>query len=164
MKEIVCVDNNWGIGKSNELLYHIPEDMKFFKEKTVGNVVVMGLATLLSFPKSEPLKDRVNIVLCDDKEFKKDGVILVGSIEELFEVLKRYDTDTVYVIGGASVYAQLLPYCDTVYVTKVDSSKEADKFFPNLDEDENWMMVKEGETLESKGFKYKFTKYKNIQD
>jgi dihydrofolate reductase len=136
--------------------------MKFFKEKTIGNVVVMGLATLKSFPGGKPLKDRVNVVLCDDPSFARDDIVKVDSIEHLFEVLKRYKTDIVYIIGGASVYAQLVPYCDTVYVTKVDASQEADKFFPNLDEDEDWACVKEGEIQEYNGIKYKFTTYKNI--
>ena len=162
MKAIVCVDKNWGIGKGQDLLYHIPEDMKFFKEKTIGNVVVMGLATLKSFPGGKPLKDRVNVVLCDDPSFDRDDIVKVDSIEHLFEVLKRYKTDIVYIIGGASVYAQLVPYCDTVYVTKVDASQEADKFFPNLDKDEDWACVKEGEIQEYNGIKYKFTTYKNI--
>ncbi len=162
MKAIVCVDNNWGIGKDNDLLYHIPADMKFFKEKTIGNIVVMGLATLKSFPGGNPLKDRVNIVLCDDPDFNRDDIIKCGSIEELFEILKRYNTNNVFVIGGASVYAQLVPYCDTVYVTKVNQSKEADKYFPNLDEDSDWACVKEGETQEHNGINYKFTTYKNI--
>ncbi len=77
MKTIVCVDNNWAIGCSNDLLYHIPADMKHFKEKTMGNVVVMGLATLLSFPNRKPLKDRVNIVLCDEPDFQCENTIIV---------------------------------------------------------------------------------------
>ena len=164
MKTIVCVDNNWAIGCSNDLLYHIPADMKHFKEKTMGNVVVMGLATLLSFPNRKPLKDRVNIVLCDDPDFQCENTIIVSSLEELFEELERFDTDTVYVIGGASVYAQLLPYCDTAYITKVDAESPADKFFPNLDEDENWVMAKESEKFEYNGLSYKYTVYTNIKD
>jgi dihydrofolate reductase len=161
MKEIVCVDNNWGIGCANRLLYHIPADMKYFKEKTIGNVVVMGLATLLSFPGGEPLKDRVNIVLCDDENFRKDNVILVSSLDELFDELKKYDSDSVYVIGGASVYAQLLPFCDTAYVTKVDAERPADKYFTNLDETENWIETERSEEMEYNGLRYVFTEYKN---
>lgn len=163
MKTIVCVDNNWGIGSANDLLYHIPDDMKFFKEKTIGNVVVMGLATLKSFPGEAPLKDRVNIVLCDDKSFHRDDVIICDSLESLFTCLERYKTDSVYVIGGASVYAQLLPYCDTAYVTKVNDSKPADKYFPNLDENEDWVCVRESESFDYKGTEYKFTKYRTVE-
>lgn len=162
MKAIVCVDEGWGIGYKNQLLYRNPVDMKFFKEKTIGNVVVMGLNTLKSFPGGNPLKDRVNIVLCNDPEFSQEGVTIADSIESLFEILKRYDTNTVYIIGGASVYAQLVPYCDTVYVTKVEGKKEADAFFPNLDEDENWVCAKQTETQEHNELKFKFTTYKSI--
>ncbi len=161
MKTIVCVDNNWAIGSSNDLLYHIPGDMQFFKQKTTGNIVVMGLATLRSFPGGRPLKERVNIVLCDDPSFECDGTIIVSSIDELLEALKSYDSDSVYIIGGASVYAQMLPYCDTAYITKVDSESPADKFFPNLDLTEGWEMTEESEEHVYKDLKYRFTVYKN---
>ncbi len=164
MKAIVCVDDNWAIGSGNDLLYHIPEDMKFFKSKTIGNVVVMGMATFLSFPNQKPLVDRTNIVLSDDPDFNPDGVTVVRSMDELFTLLGRFEKDTVYVIGGASIYAQLVPYCTTVYVTKVKASQPADKFFPNLDKDENWILTKQGEELEYKGLKYSFTKYTNVEN
>ncbi|MBR0112265.1 MAG: dihydrofolate reductase [Clostridia bacterium] len=159
MKTIVCVDKAWGIGSANDLLYHIPDDMKFFREKTMNSVVVMGLATLKSFPGGNPLKNRVNIVLCDDPDFRKEGVILCGSIDELIQTLDDYDTDSVFIIGGASVYAQMLPYCDTAYVTKVDAVSPADKYFPNLDEIPGWECVCESEENEYEGLKFKFTKY-----
>lgn len=162
MKAIVCVDKNWGIGSANELLYHIPEDMKFFKHKTMGNVVIMGQATFLSLPNQQPLSDRVNIVLCDDENWSAPGIVVCHSLDELFEHLKRYDTKTVFVCGGASIYAQLMPYCDTAYVTKVDSCKPADKFFPDLDKDENWVLAREKEEMEYKGIRYRFTTYKSI--
>ena len=164
MKAIVCVDKNWAIGSGNDLLYHIPEDMKFFKSKTIGNVVVMGMNTFLSFPNQKPLVDRTNIVLSDDPSFNPEGVTVVRTMDELFNLLKRYDTNTVYVIGGAMMYAQLVPYCSTVYVTKVDASQPADKFFPNLDKDENFVLARDGEEMEYNGLKYKFTKYRNIED
>lgn len=160
MKTIVCVDNNWAIGNSNDLIYRIPDDMKFFKNKTVGNIVVMGLATLKSFPGGKPLKDRINIVLCDDPDFKCDGAIIVSSVNELLGKISEYDSDSVYIIGGASVYAQMLPYCDTAYITKVDSESPADKYFPNLDETEEWELTEESPEYEYNGLKYKFTVYK----
>jgi len=164
MKAIVNVDKNWGIGSDNNLLFPIPADMKFFKEKTIGNVIVMGRKTLDSFPGGRPLVDRVNIVLTNDKDFQREGVHVVHSVEELMLELERYGKAAIYVVGGASVYELLLPYCDTAYVTKVNAEKEADKFFPNLDNDENWMCVRESEINEHNGIEYKFTKYKNIQD
>ena len=162
MKTIVNVDNNWGIGLGDSLINHIPADMNFFKEKTTGNVVVMGKSTFLTFPGKKALPDRVNIVLTTDKSWSAPDVIVCHSIEELFEQLKRYDTNTVYVIGGSSVYEQLLPYCDTAYVTKVDNEKQADKFFPNLDDNDGWVMARESENMEHKGVNFKFTTYKSI--
>lgn len=160
MKAIVNVDNNWAIGMGDSLLNHIPADMKFFKEKTTGNVVVMGRATFLTFPGPKALPNRVNIVLTTDKSWSVPDVIACHSTEELFEQLKRYDSNTVYVIGGSSVYEQLLIYCDTVYVTKVDTAKPADKFFPNLDNMSDWELAFEGDEQEHKETKFKFTTYK----
>ncbi len=164
MKTIVCVDREWGIGSANELLYSIPEDMKYFREKTLDNVVVMGLATLKSFPGENPLKRRVNIVLCDDPAFEKEGVTICASIDEVLETVKQYDTDSVFIIGGASVYAQMLPYCDTAYITKVDCARPADKYFPNLDEMPEWECVYEGEEKEYGELKFRFTEYKKTSD
>ena len=160
MKTIVTVDKNWGIGIGNELLNPISADLKFFKKKTTGNVVVMGKATFLSFPGKKALPNRVNIVLTTDKSWSAPDVIVCHSLDELFEQLKRYDTDTVYVIGGTSVYEQLLPYCNTAYVTKVETAKPADKFFPNLDADNAWECVFEDEAMTEKDVQFKFTTYK----
>lgn len=160
MKAIVNVDNNWAIGLGNELINHISADMKFFKTKTTGNVVVMGRKTFLSFPGPRALPNRVNIVITTDESWSAPDVIVCHSIDELFVQLERYDTNTVYVIGGASVYEQLLPYCDTAYVTKVNTSKPADKYFPNLDEKEEWELVEDGEIMEQNGIEFKFTTYK----
>ncbi len=160
MKTIVNVDKNWGIGIGSELLNPISADLKFFKQKTTGNVVVMGKATFLSFPGKKALPNRVNIVLTTDKSWSAPDVIVCHSLDELFEQLKRYDTDTVYVIGGTSVYEQLLPYCNTAYVTKVETAKPADKFFPNLDADNAWECVFEDEAMTEKDVQFKFTTYK----
>lgn len=162
MKAIVNADINWAIGMGDSLINHIPADMKFFKEKTTGNVVVMGRSTFLTFPGQKALPNRVNIVLTTDKSWSVPDVITCHSTDELFEQLKRYDSDTVYVIGGSSVYEQLLPYCDTAYVTKVDSSKPADKYFPNLDEMPEWKIVSEGEKQEHKDVTFRFVTYSKI--
>lgn len=160
MKAIVNVDNNWAIGNGDSLLNHIPEDMKFFKEKTTGNVVVMGRATFMTFPGPRALPNRVNIVLTKDESWSAPDVIVCHSLDELFIQLERYDTNTVYAIGGSSVYEQLLPYCNTAYVTKVDTAKPADKFFPDLDKSEEWKIECEGEEKEHNGVKFRFTTYK----
>ena len=142
MKLIVNVDSNWAIGKDNKLLVNIPQDMKFFRETTTGKIVVMGRKTLESFPGGQPLKNRVNVVLTKEKGYRVKGATVVHNLEELLEELERYASEDIYVIGGDSVYRQLLPYCDMAYVTKTNYIYHADTYFPNLDEDPEWEMTK----------------------
>ncbi|MCF2681557.1 dihydrofolate reductase [Faecalicatena contorta] len=142
MNLIVAVDRNWAIGKENKLLVSIPQDMKFFREQTTGKVVAMGRKTLESFPGGQPLKNRVNIVLTSDPEYHVNGVIAVHTIKEMMEELKKYESEDIFVIGGESIYRQLLPYCHRAYVTRIDHAYDADTYFPNLDEDPQWKMTK----------------------
>lgn len=160
MRAILHADREWGIGKSNGLMFSIPADMKFFRETTTGNVVVMGSNTLNSFPGGRPLKNRTNIVLYPGGE-KRDDCTVVSSLEELFEEIKKYDGDSVYVIGGAMMYKTLLPYCDEVLVTKVDAVGGADAYFENLDENENFELVYRSDDVETNGYKVNFCTYKN---
>lgn len=160
MKAILHADREWGIGKNNGLMFSIPADMKFFKETTIGNVVVMGSNTLKSFPGGKPLKDRVNIVLWPDGE-KRDGCTVVFSLDELFEEIGKYHKNSVYVIGGAMMYKTLLPYCDEVLVTKVDAVGMADTFFENLDKNEDFSLIYESVPVETNGYTIRFTTYKN---
>ena len=160
MRAILHADKNWGIGKSNGLMFKIPADMKFFKQTTTGNVVVMGSNTLKSFPGGNPLKDRINIVLYPGGE-KREDCTVVGSLDELFSEIKKYDPEKVFVIGGAMMYKTLLPYCSEVLVTKVDAVGDADAFFENLDENKNFELVYESEPQETNGYYVKFTTYKN---
>ena len=159
MKAILSADKNWGIGYQNRLLARIPSDMKFFRETTTGNVVVMGRKTLESFPNGMPLKNRTNIVLTGNPEYDVKYAVIVHSQEELLEELKKYDTDHVYIIGGESVYRMMLPYCDTVYVTKIDRAFQADTFFPDLDEMDEWVMTEESEEQTCFDLEFTFTKY-----
>ena len=146
MNIIVCVDANWGIGYKNELLVRIPSDQKFFRETTTGKVVVMGRKTLDSFPQGKPLKNRTNIVITSNKELeKRDEEIYVNSVEECLELLKNYNDDDIYIIGGASIYKQFLPYCSKALVTRVDREFSADTYFPNLDKDPEWKITKESD-------------------
>ena len=161
MKAILPADKNWGIGKNNGLMFRIPADMKFFKETTIGNVVVMGSNTLKSFPNGKPLKDRINIVLYPDGEDREDCKI-VHSLNELFDEIKKYPTEKIYVIGGQMMYKTLLPYCEEVLVTKVDAEGDADAFFENLDKNDNFKLVYESEPVETNGYFVKFTTYKNL--
>lgn len=160
MKAIVCVDKNWGIGKKNDLLFHLPADMKYFREKTLNKVVVMGSNTLKSFPGGNPLKNRTNIVLYPGGE-KRDDCIVADSMGELSETLKNYDTDDVFIIGGAMFYRTMLPYCSEVFVTKVEEDGGAEVFFENLDKLPEWKCVKEGELNSDNGHDFRFTVYKN---
>lgn len=160
MNIIVAADRNWAIGLHNKLLVSIPSDMKFFRETTTGKVVVMGRKTLESFPGGQPLKKRVNIVLTRDKGYQVKDAIVVHTLEELLEELKKYDSDDIYVIGGESVYRQLLPYCDTALVTRIDHEYQADTFFPDLDAMEEWQLVGESDEQTYFDLEYVFTKYK----
>ncbi len=159
MKAILSADRNWGIGNGNKLLVSIPSDMKFFRQTTTGKVVVMGRKTLESFPNGQPLKNRINIVLTGNKDYTAKGAVTVHSQEELLDILKQYDTEDIYIIGGESVYRMMLPYCDTVFVTKIDRTFQADTFFPNLDEMEEWEMTEEGEEQTCFDLEFRFTKY-----
>ncbi len=160
MKAIVAVDIKWGIGKNNDLLFSIPEDMKFFREKTANKVVCMGYNTLLSFPNSKPLKNRVNIVLAPN-DVERDDCIIVHSLDELFTELKKYNDDDIFVIGGAMFYRTMVDYCSEVYVTKVDADGEATVFYPNLDEKDNFTLVYTSNDVYTNNYKINFTTYKN---
>lgn len=160
MKAIVAVDKNWGIGKKNDLLFKLPLDMDYFRKTTLNKVVVMGSNTLKSFPNGKPLKNRINVVLYPGGE-KRDDCVIVDSIDELREVLKSYDTNDVFVIGGAMFYRTMLPYCSNVFVTKVDADGEAEVFYENLDELEGWECINSGTPINDNGYVIRFTEYKN---
>jgi len=159
MNLIAAVDKNWAIGLNNKLLVSIPEDMKFFRQTTTGKVVVMGRKTLESFPNGLPLKNRINIVLTKDRNYQKKDAIIVYSMEELLEELKKYPTEDVYVIGGESIYRQLVDYCDVAHITKIEYEYEADAWFPNLDEMENWEVTADSEEQTYFDLEYYFYKY-----
>ena len=141
MNAIAAVDANWAIGNKNRLLTSIPADMKFFREKTMGHVVVMGRKTLESFPNGLPLKNRVNIVLTANRSYKVKDAIIVHTKEELLEELKKYDSNELYVIGGGSIYEMLIPY------------------FPNLDQMDDWEMTEVSEEQTCFDLEYVFAKY-----
>ena len=163
MNLIVAVDKNWAIGKGNKLLVSIPQDMKFFRETTMGKVVVMGRKTLESFPGGQPLKKRVNIVLTKDKNYDVKDAIVVHSVEELLDELKKYNEEDIYVIGGESIYRQLLPYCKLAHVTKIDHAYEADTYFPNLDEMEDWEVTGVSDEQTYFNLEYEFVRYERVK-
>ncbi|MDD4372047.1 MAG: dihydrofolate reductase [Anaerostipes sp.] len=159
MNLIVNADKNWGIGKNNELLVHIPNDMKMFRETTTGHVVVMGRKTLESFPGGKPLPKRTNVVLTTDMEYEAKGAQIVHSKEELMEFLASYDENDIYIIGGESIYRMMLPYCKRAIVTKLDYAYDADTFFPNLDELQDWKVSAESEEQTYFDVEYTFMEY-----
>ena len=158
MKAIVAVSKNWGIGKENSLLFHIPEDLKFFKAMTLNKVVVMGRKTLESLPGGKPLKERTTIVLSSSMK-ECEGVIVAKDTYELNKIISGYDTDDVMICGGEQIYKLLLPLCDTAYVTKIERDAEADKFFPNLDSLPEWKLTGKSEEKEHNAIKFTFNTY-----
>lgn len=163
MNLIVAVDKNWAIGCGNQLLVSIPADMKFFRETTTGKVVAMGRKTLESFPGGQPLKNRTNIVLTSDKSYRVSDSIIVHTAEDMLAELKKYNSADIFVIGGESVYRQLLPYCDTAYVTKIDHAYAADTYFPDLDADANWRLAGISEEQTYFDLEYVFARYEQVK-
>lgn len=166
MKAILSADLNWAIGCNGDLLQRIPDDIKYFREMTLGKVVIMGRKTYESLPSRAPLKDRINIVLTTNNCFQDDRFIVCCSLDELFETLKNYSPEDIFIIGGQAVYTQLLPYCTEVYVTKIDKAYKADKYFPNLDEHKDWKCELIGEANSHNDVEFRFCKYinKEIKD
>lgn len=159
MNLIVAVDKNWAIGNKNELLVRIPADQRFFREETTGKVIIMGRRTLESFPQKKPLPNRTNIVISRKADYKVDGATVVGSIEEALELVKEYKSEDVFVIGGDSIYHQMLPYCDVAHITKIDYAYEADTYFPNLDEMPDWKITEQSDEQTYYDLEYWFIKY-----
>ncbi|MBQ5746612.1 MAG: dihydrofolate reductase [Clostridia bacterium] len=157
MNLIVAIDKNNGIGKNGDLLCHLSADLKHFKEVTTGKTVVMGYNTLISLPKSAPLKNRRNIVLYE-KDIEIEGAEVCHSIEELMELIKGLDSDEVFVIGGAMVYTTLMPYCEKLYITHIDRAFDADRFLPEIKESE-WEVLDATETMEENGLPFRYVTY-----
>ncbi len=155
MNLIVAVDQNWAIGKDGDQLVYLKEDLKRFRTLTSGHTVILGRKTLATFPGGRPLKNRRNLILSRNPQFQAEGAEVFASVEEL---VQQADGDA-FVIGGASVYEQLLPYCDTAYITKIHAAFPADTYFPDLDKSEEWEIVEESESLEQDGIAYHYVTY-----
>ena len=169
MNIIVAVDKNWAIGKDNDLLISIPEDMKHFKDKTLHNIVIMGQNTLDSLPNSKPLPNRTNIVLTEKTDLGND-IVVCNSVTEVLDYVKegilshKFIANDVFVIGGESVYKQLLPYCRYAYITRIEKEFEADRYFPeNLEKSKNWERINSVKHhSEEFDVDYYFEEYKRI--
>jgi len=155
---IAAVSQDWAIGKDGDLLFSIKEDMKFFRQTTMDNVVIMGRKTLESFPGQKPLKNRVNIVLTRNKNYSAEGAVVVTTLDELFAELEKYPKKEHIVIGGGEIYSLLMPYCTKAYITKVDAKKEADTYLENLDMDNSWKITSE-EKHSDENYSFVFTEY-----
>lgn len=161
MNLIASVDKNWGIGNEGELLARVPEDMRWFKEHTIGRAVVMGRVTLQTFPQGAALPDRMNIVMSQDPDFMADDCLVVNGIEELRDALSEYHHEDIFVAGGSSVYEMLLPCCHFAYITKFDEEFPADRHLVNLEEEDSWELVEMSEDKLHNGMKFNFCLYKN---
>lgn len=159
MNLIVAVDENWAIGNKNELLIRIPADHKMFRQETTGKVIVLGRKTLETFPQGLPLKNRTNIILSSNPDYKVKDATVVHSVEELLKELEQYNTEDVYIAGGESIYRQMLPYCDVAHVTKIDYAYTADAYFPDLDKMPEWKITADSEEQIYFDITYRFVKY-----
>ena len=158
MQAIVAVDENWGIGREGQLLFHLKADLARFRALTVGHTVIMGRKTLLSLPGGRPLPKRRNIVLSRDPSFAPQGTETAHSAEEAARMAEK----DAFCIGGGSVYRQLLPWCDRIYVTRVFASAAADTFFPDLDSDPRWSVAEQSEIMEENGLRFQYVTYSKI--
>ena len=158
MNAIVVVDSNWAIGRDGNLLVHLPGDLKYYREKTLGNVIAVGRKTLESFPGGKPLPGRTNIVITRNPEYRAEGCIICRSAEEARKKLAEYDQRKVFIAGGAEIYRQFMDDCSEFYVTKIYKSFEADRYFPNLDE-LGYEITWESPLQEEKGVTYRFLRY-----
>lgn len=161
MKMIVAVDQNWGIGRQNGLLFSIREDMRFFKNTTMGGAVIMGSKTLLSLPGGRPLPGRENMVLSRKGNFSTEGIALFRSADTLFDRLRERDTSQCYVIGGAAIYSLLMDYCDTAYITKVCADGKAEVFLRDMDAQPNWVLTSCSGLHRQGPLSFRFCTYRN---
>lgn len=160
MNLIVAIDKKNGIGKNGDLLCHLSADLKHFKEITTGKTVIMGYNTLISLPKSAPLKNRRNVVLYE-KDITIEGAEVVHSLDELLSLIKDEDGDSLFVIGGAMVYTLLMPYCNRLYITHIEKEFDADRFLPEIKADV-WRAVEESELMEEEGIPFRYVTYERI--
>lgn len=162
MNLIVAVDENWAIGNHNDLLVRIPADHKFFRQETTGKVVVLGRKTLETFPQGLPLKNRTNIVLSSNRDYRVKDAVVVHDLEELLKELEQYPAEDIYIVGGESVYRQMLPYCNVAHVTKIDRAYAADAYFPNLDKLPQWQIMADSEEQVYFDITYHFLRYERV--
>ena len=164
MKAIAAADQHWALGNKGELLVHIAEDLKYFQRQTTGKVVICGRKTLATFPGGKPLKNRANIILSRNPSFQAEGALIAHSTEELFAILKQefaeVPEDDIFVIGGEQIYRTLLPWCSSALITRIEKTFAADAFFPDLDQDPNWVLETRGEDHADNDLIFHFDTYR----
>ncbi len=153
MNQILSADSKNMIGRDNDLLVYIPEDLKYFKEKTINNTIIVGRKTLESFPNGKPLPNRKNIVLSRDKNYKVDGATVYNSVEELLENIDVND-DSVFVAGGGKIYELLIDYCDKIYLTMIDKDLDGNVSYIDY-KAEGFVKVIEDVQLKHNDFTYR---------
>lgn len=155
---IVAASENNVIGKDNRLIWRLPADMKFFKEKTSGHVIITGRKNYESIPeKFRPLPDRKNVVITRQKNYHAPGAVVVSSIENALQyVSENHSNEEIFIIGGAEIYKQTLSVCDKIYLTRIHHTFEGDAFFPVLNEKE-WVVTQEEDILADEKNIYNFT-------
>lgn len=156
MNLIAAVDRNWAIGKGGDQLVYLRTDLRRFQALTTGHAVILGRKTLSTFPGGRPLKDRRNLVLSRDPDFRPEGAEVFPTLEALLSAAP----EDAFVIGGGSVYAALLDFCDTAYITKLDAAWPADTWLPDLDALPEWQVAEEGEELEENGVRFRYVTYR----
>jgi len=161
MNVIVAVDQHWGIGHEGDLQFRIKADLRRFRALTIGKVVILGRKTLQTFPQGKPLPGRTNLILSRIPGWSVEGAVICRSISELLDQCANFASDDLFVIGGASVYEALLPYCKRVYVTRVHAVYPADRFFPNLDLLPDWHMVAEEPVQEEDGLEFSYLTFEH---
>lgn len=164
MKAIVAVEKNWGIGCNGKLLVHLPEDLKFFKQKTINKVIIMGRKTFESLPNKRPLPNRLNIILTNNKNYKVEGAVVLYSVDEVLDYTKNMLSEDVFVIGGEKIYEIFLPYVDECFVTKIHYNYSADSYFPNLDNMDDWKLSYVSEEQPHFDITYNWTTYLRVKE
>lgn len=158
MNVIVAVDENWAIGRDGDQLCYIPADLKRFQRLTTGHPVLLGRKTLATFPGGRPLKNRRNLILSTQEDFQPQGGEVFHTLEDALEAAPA---DT-FVIGGESVYRAALDRCDTAYVTKIQKTFEADRYFPDLDRDPAWQAEEEEGPYTHEDLTFTYVTYRRV--
>ena len=161
MNAIAAVSTNWGLGRDNDLLFHISEDLKRFRAMTSGGTVIMGRKTLDSMPGGKALPKRRNIVITRDPAFVRENVEVAHSVEEALALVARDEPEKVWVIGGGEIYKAMLPHCRVCYLTRVYAEPDCDVFFPDLDAMDDWRVLREEPILTDGELRYQFVDYVN---